>query len=112
MYETLLISGGFLSAVFLLILIVSKYLTITRVSYTIVLRGEGNERKVLNNFQRFYWKPKSADKDIVELQAESELVRSNFVGGKDFLLSLINENYEIDYTQVYLENRKDIIKPK
>lgn len=112
MYEALLIGSGFISALILLIIIVSKYLTITRVSYTIVLRGEGNERKVLNSFQRFYWKLKSADKDIEELQAECELIRSDYVGGKDFLLSLINENFEIDYKQVYLENRKDTIKPK
>jgi len=112
MYEALLIGSGFISALILLIIIVSKYLTITRVSYTIVLRGEGNERKVLNSFQRFYWKLKSADKDIEELQAECELIRSDYVGGKDFLLSLINENFEIDYKQVHLENRKDTIKPK
>ena len=95
MYEALLIGGGFISALILLIIIVSKYLTITRVS-----------------FQRFYWKLKSADKDIEELQAECELIRSDYVGGKDFLLSLINENFEIDYKQVHLENRKDTIKPK
>jgi hypothetical protein len=51
-------------------------------------------------------------KDIEELQAECELIRSDYVGGKDFLLSLINENFEIDYKQVHLENRKDTIKPK
>lgn len=111
MYEAFLIGGGFISALILLIIIVSKYLTITRVTYTIILRGEENERK-LNSFQRFYWKLKSADKDIEELQAECELIRSDYVGGKDFLLSLINENFEIDYKQVHLENRKDTIKPK
>jgi hypothetical protein len=73
---------------------------------------ENSVKKVLNSFQRFYWKLKSADKDIEELQAECELIRSDYVGGKDFLLSLINENFEIDYKQVHLENRKDTIKPK
>lgn len=111
MYETFIVLGTLILTALIIIATIVKYMKITRITYFIVLHGEGKERKGLNTFTRYYWKTKTAETDIKELLSECENIRSNYIGGNDFILSLINENFEIDYKQIYLEYRTDMIKP-
>lgn len=90
---------------------ITKFSVLTRVTYQIILKGDENSVTILNKFDRLYWSSESANKDIKKLQDECETVRSNFVGGDDFILSLINENFEIDYKQVYIEHTASTVKP-
>lgn len=112
MIEAISFVGGLIVGIVFIIFIMSRYLTITRVNYQILLKNGENDYKVLNTFTRFYWKQKDAIKDITELNNECEHIRLNYIDGRDFILSLINENFEIDYANIYIKHTNDTVKPR
>lgn len=111
MWEAISFSGGLLLGIVFIIFMITKGLKITKVEYQLVLKNENNI-KVLNSFSRYYWKPKMADNDIEDLVNKCAGIRSNMVEVDDYLLSLIDTNFEIDFKCIYLEHVKSTIKPR
>mgnify|MGYP001379948374 CR=1 FL=1 len=107
-------SIGVISAIilmFVLFFLFLKYFYLIKVVYRVVLKSE-DEHKTLSTFERYYWSKKTAQKDIKKMLHDCELIRSDYVGGDVFILTLINENYEIDYKNVHIKYDTFAIKPK
>lgn len=107
--------GFITSAIFIatLISLSAKYINIYRVDYDLILKdGEGSVSKVLASFSRYYWNKSSYEKDVSRVKTECAHLRDNIITEDDFLLSLINEKFEVDLANVYITNTTHVIKPR
>ena len=92
---------------------VKNNIIIYKADYKLVYRCEEGIERVLNRFTRYYWKKDTHQSDIVKLQRECSDIRNNVLSSDVFLLSLINENFELDMANVHLVHEvSSTIKPR
>ena len=90
----------------------SKRMTLIKTNYTIQLKNEdGTVAKELNSFTKFYWNNKSAENDIRILMDYCDDIRMNIVYDDNYLAEMIDENFVIDNTKIFLRHESSNIKP-
>ncbi len=100
-------------AVALFIKLVLKNLRIFKVDYTVLLYGENNKPiRVLANFTKYYWNDKSRKEDTRVLMGYCEDIRMRVDDEDNFIKPLIDVNFEVDFTKVYLENVVNTVHPE
>lgn len=107
---------GFIACLLLiytLFKMVFQNVLIYKADYKLVYRVEDGEERVLNTFSRYYWKKETHQADIKALQRECENIRNNVLTDEFFLLTLIDENFELDLADVHLVHAVSYeIKPR
>lgn len=89
-----------------------NHINLIKVDYVLILKGEdGKTIKPLANFTKFYWNDKNAVKDIKLINAYCDDIRSNLQDEDNYLLEMINENFDLDFTKIYVDHIKATVKP-
>lgn len=92
--------------------VVINHINLIKVDYVLVLKGDdGKTIKPLANFTKFYWNDKNAVKDIKLINSYCDDIRSNLKDEDNYLLDMITENFEVDFTKIYVEHIRATIKP-
>lgn len=101
------------SGMILLILrLISSKINIIKNDYELILKGDdGKVIKKLGSFTKFYWNDKNSNKDIRTLMQYCDDIRTSLIRDDNYLFHMIDENYEVDYTKVYLIYEPSKIKP-
>lgn len=90
----------------------SSNMTLVKINYSLLLKNEdGSVAKELSNFTKFYWNNKSANNDVRKLMDYCDDIRMNLVDDNNYLAEMIDENFDIDVTRVYLRHETSKIKP-